>query len=363
VTTVRAAVCRAFGEPLQIETLDLAAPARDEVRVRVDAVAICHSDVSAADGAWGGTLPAVFGHEAAGVVAEVGAGVALDVGQRVVVTLIRACGECRHCRRGEHVACSTRFALDDRSPLSTPDGEPVVHGHRCAAFAEQVVVHRSQVVVLDDAVDPAPASLLACGVITGVGAVVNTAAVDPGSTVVVIGCGGVGLNVVQGARLAGAGVTVAVDPQPAKRDLALRLGATHTADPMTDDLVAVVTDAAGAKADYVFVATGARAALDGALALVDSMGALVVVGMPPDGVTGTYDPGWLAGLNQRILGSKMGTTVIERDVPRLVERYRAGEIELDGLISRTFTLDEINAAMAEVRSGSALRNVIVFDRP
>jgi Zn-dependent alcohol dehydrogenase len=277
----------------------------------------------------------------------------------VVVTLIRSCGECRHCRRGETVACTGSFALDSRSPLSTLAGDPVGHGLKCAAFAEQVVVHASQVVAIDDSVDPASASLLACGVITGVGAALNTAAVEPGSTVVVIGCGGVGLNVVQGARLAGAATIVAVDPQPSKWELARRLGATHTTSP--EDVAAVAAKATqGSGADYVFVATGARAALESALSLVGAMGALVVVGMPPDGVTGSYDPGWLAGLNQRILGSKMGTSVIARDVPALLDRYWAGELELDALISRTFTLDEIDEAFAEVRAGSALRNVILF---
>ena len=362
MTTIRAAVCREFGRPLEIETLELAAPGPGELRVRVRAVAICHSDISAADGAWGGTLPVVYGHEAAGTVEEVGEGVDLEPGRSVVVTLVRACGECRRCRRGELVACESTFALDRHSPLTSSAGEAIVQGHRCGAFAEQVVVHASQVVSIDSTVAPASASLLACGVITGIGAVLNTAAVERGSSVAVIGCGGVGLNVVQGARLAGAGVIVAVDPQPAKLELALRLGATHTADPSSADVAAVIADATGGfKADYVFVATGARAALDDALSLVDSMGALVVVGMPPDGVTGTYDPGWLAGLNQRILGSKMGTSVITRDIPALLERYRAGEVELDGLISRTFTLDHINEAIDEVRAGSALRNVIVFD--
>jgi S-(hydroxymethyl)glutathione dehydrogenase/alcohol dehydrogenase len=360
-TTVRAAVCRQFGAPLTIEELVLAAPDAGEVQVRVDAVAICHSDVSQAAGAWGGELPAVYGHEAAGVVVATGGGVGLAPGQRVVVTLIRSCGECRHCRRGERVACTTSFALDQRSPLTTAAGQPVVHGLRCAAFAEQVVVHASQVVAVDDTIAAAPASLLACGVITGVGAVLNTAGVEPGSSVVVIGCGGVGLNVLQGAVLAGAGVIVAVDLQPAKLELAGTLGATHVANPATDDVAAVVAEATGASmADYVFVAAGSKPALDSGLPLVASMGALVVVGMPASGVMGSYDPGWLAGLNQRILGSKMGTSVIERDIPALLARYRAGELELDGLISRTFALDQINEAFDEVRSGAALRNVIVF---
>jgi Zn-dependent alcohol dehydrogenase len=168
--------------------------------------------------------------------------------------------------------------------------------------------------------------------------------------------------VLQGAVLAGATPVIAVDLQPAKLELARRLGATHVANPATDDvgeLVAAATD--GLLADYVFVAAGSKPALDSGLPLVSPMGALVVVGMPPSGVAGTYDPGWLAGLNQRILGSKMGTSVIDRDIPALLGKYHAGELELDGLISRTFTLDEINEAFDEVRSGAALRNVIVFD--
>jgi S-(hydroxymethyl)glutathione dehydrogenase/alcohol dehydrogenase len=362
MTTIKAAVCREFAAPLTIETLELAEPGPGELRVRVRAVAICHSDVSCAAGAWGGELPAVYGHEAAGVIEAVGDGVTLEPGELVVVTLIRSCGECHHCRRGEQVACTTSFALDQQSPLTTAGGEPIVHGLRCAAFAEQVVVHASQVVPIDSSVSAIPASLLACGVITGVGAVVNTAAVEPGSTVVVIGCGGVGLNVLQGAQLAGAAVIVAVDLQPAKLELALTLGATHTANPAGDDVAAVVREATGGlMADYVFVAAGSAAALDSGLPLVGSMGALVVVGMPPSGVTGSYDPGWLAGLNQRILGSKMGTSVISRDIPALLARYQAGELELDRLVSRTFPLEAINEAFAEVRAGSALRNVIVFD--
>jgi len=362
MTTIRAAVCREFGQPLTIETLELSDPGPGELRVRVRAVAVCHSDVSCADGAWGGQLPAVYGHEAMGVVEQAGDQVDLTVGQAVIVTLIRSCGECVRCRRGQGAACSNTFPLDHDSPLITASGESVVHGLKCAAFAEQVVVHESQVVAIDDDIAPGPASLLACGVITGVGAVLNTAHVEPGSTVVVIGCGGVGLNVVQGAVLAGASTVIAVDLQPAKLELARRLGATHVANPATDDVGEVVSDATnGLLADYVFVAAGSKPALDSGLPLVAPMGALVVVGMPPSGVSGTYDPGWLAGLNQRILGSKMGTSVIDRDIPTLIDKYHAGQLELDGLISRTFTLEQINEAFDEVRSGAALRNVIVFE--
>jgi Zn-dependent alcohol dehydrogenase len=234
---------------------------------------------------------------------------------------------------------------------------------RTAAFAEQVVVHASQIVPIDGEIPSASASLLACGVITGVGAVLNTADVAPGSTVVVLGCGGVGLNVVQGAALAKAATIIASDLQHAKLDLAIHLGATHAIDPSTDDLVelvATLTD--GHMADYVFIATGAPAALASADRLVGTMGAIVVVGMPATGITGHFDPGSLAARNQRILGSKMGTSVIARDIPELVAKYHRGALELDGLVSRTFALDEINEAMDEVRSGAALRNVIVFEQ-
>lgn len=359
---VRAAVCRDFGQPLAVEELTLAAPGPGEVRVKLGAVAICHSDVSYADGDWGGDLPAVWGHEAAGTIVEVGDSVGFSVGDQVVVTLIRSCGECTRCQRGAEVACDTMFALDEQSPLTDDDGAPIAHGMRTAAFAEEVVVHASQIVPLDGEIPLPSAALLACGVITGVGAVLNTAKVEPGSTVLVLGCGGVGLNVVQGAALARASTIVAVDFQPAKLDLAIHLGATHAhnlGDGPVASVLAELTD--GLMADYVFVATGAPSALAGANDLVATMGAIVIVGMPATGIEGHFDPGSLAGQNQRILGSKMGTSVIARDIPTLLQRYQDGELELDGLVSRTFALDEVNEAMDEVRSGAALRNVIVFD--
>jgi Zn-dependent alcohol dehydrogenase len=360
-STVRAAVCREFGRPLEVEELTLAAPGPGEVRVRLGAVAICHSDVSYADGEWGGELPAVWGHEAAGTIVEVGESVGFEIGEQVVVTLIRSCGECPRCQRGAEVACSTVFGLDQQTPLTDSDGAPVAHGMRTAAFAEEVVVHASQIVPLDGEIPLPSASLLACGVITGVGAVLNTAKVEPGSTVVILGCGGVGLNVVQGAALARAATIVAVDFQPAKLDLAIHLGATHSHDLADGPVDAVITELTdGLMADYVFVATGAPSALAGARELVGTMGAIVIVGMPASGVEGKFDPSSLAGHNQRILGSKMGTSVIARDIPTLLHRYQDGELELDGLVSRTFDLDEINEAMDEVRSGAALRNVIVF---
>lgn len=354
-------MCRAFGEPLTIEELTLADPGPGLLRVDLDACAICHSDISYVDGLWGGALPAVYGHEAVGRVVEVGDGVGVEVGSTVVVTLVRSCGECRYCRRGQTVACTATWSLDERSPLTDADGAAVTHGLRTAAFAEEVVVHESQVVVIPDDLTAASAALLACGVITGVGAVTNTAGLEAGATAVVIGCGGVGLNVVQGAVLAEAAVVVAVDLEPTKLAFARSLGATHVADPAGDDVAAIVAEATGgAMADYVFVAAGAKAAFDGAPALAAPMGAIVLVGMPATGVTTEIDPGTIAAMNQRILGSKMGSSVIADDIPALVTAYRAGRLELDRLVSSTVPLDRINEAMDEVRAGAALRNVIVF---
>jgi Zn-dependent alcohol dehydrogenase len=197
---MKAAVCRAFGEPLVIEEVALDPPGAGEVAVDLAACAICHSDIIFADGGWGGQLPAVYGHEAAGVVRQVGQGVDdIRPGDHVVVTLIRSCGHCGSCAQGAPVTCETSFARDSQTPLHRPNSEALTQGVRTGAFAEAVVVDASQVVVIPSTVPLDAASLLACGVITGFGAVTNTAGLRPGTTAVVIGAGGVGLNAVQGA--------------------------------------------------------------------------------------------------------------------------------------------------------------------
>src|SRR5581483_2276294 len=230
-SSMKAAVCRAFGEPLAVEEVELRAPGLGEVTVRVAACAICHSDIALMRGVWGGDLPAVYGHEAAGVVEEVGAGVlAVAPGDHVVVTLVRSCGRCPQCLRGQPALCERlpEFPLTRSSPLTGSDGSTIQQGVRTAAFAERVTVDASQVVRIDDDVPLEAASLLACGVATGVGAVTNAARVEVGSSVVVFGAGGVGLNVIQGAVLAGARAIVAVDLLDSKLEAALRFGATAT---------------------------------------------------------------------------------------------------------------------------------------
>lgn len=332
------------------------------MQVRIKASAVCHSDIHFFDGAWGGSLPSVWGHEAAGVVEVVGGDVdGISVGDPVVLTLIKSCGTCRNCAAGVSVACIGELPTHP-SPLTDTNGAPVGHGLGTACFADRAVVHHSQIVVIDRDIDMAPASLLACGVITGVGAALNTAKITSGSTVVVIGTGGVGLNAVQGARFAEAGAIIAVDITDAKLEIAQAFGATHVVNSITSDLhreISRITK--GRLADYVLVTVGAQQPIEQAPTLLAPDGAVVIVGMPASGVAAAIDPGTIAAANQRILGSKMGTSTIRTDIPRLVSRYHGGELLLDELITRTYSLDEINDAIAAVKNEQAVRNVIVFD--
>ena len=360
IRAVKAAVCHAFGEPLVIVDVSLPPPGPNQLRVELAACAICHSDIAYAEGAWGGKLPAVYGHEASGRVAETGDGVDdLAVGDHVVVTLIRSCGECRYCRRGYEVACSA--TLEENNPLRDADGNAIHPAMQTGAFAEEVVVHRSQVVVIKKRIPLDAAALLGCGVITGVGSVTNVADVQPGWNVVVVGTGGVGLNVVQGAVLAGAVTIVAVDLSADKLAAARMFGATHTVNPSTDDAVEAVSGVTdGEMADAVFVTVPAKEAFDGAPVLLAPTGAVVLVGLPATGVMTEIDPLTLADQSQRVLGSKLGAARISIDIPKLVELYEEGRLKLDELITGRYPLDEINEAIASVDRGEALRHLIVF---
>ncbi|MCP4183850.1 MAG: Zn-dependent alcohol dehydrogenase [Hyphomicrobiales bacterium] len=359
---MKAAVCRQFGEPLVIEEIELAPPGPGEISVKMAACAICHSDIMYIDGAWGGVLPAVYGHEAAGKVEAVGKGVdTVSVGDHVVVTLIRSCGHCHYCSQGHAVACDTHFALDAQSPLRTMDGNAIAHGLRTGAFAEHVVVHNSQAVTISADIPFNSASLLACGVITGFGAVTNTANISAGSSVVIIGTGGVGLNSVQGAAIAGAATIIAIDISQSKLEAARTFGATHTINASSgnmQDQVRALTNGRGA--DYVFVTVGAKSAIDSSYELMGRTGSVVLVGMPADGVMSQFDPVNVASESQRILGSKMGSSRVPVDVPYLASLYQQGRLKLDELISGTYPLEDINEAIASVKNGGALRNVIVF---
>jgi Zn-dependent alcohol dehydrogenase len=359
---MKAAVCREFGKPLVIEEVSLADAGPGEVKVKLAATAICHSDISYADGAWGGDLPAVYGHECSGVVESVGLGVTtVKPGDAVVVTLIRSCGHCHGCVRGMPVTCSTQFPLDAKSPITDKSGKPLVQSMRTGGFAEQVLVHESQCVAIPGSVPMTSASLLACGVITGFGAVTNTARVPAGSHVVVIGTGGVGLNSIQGARVCGARTVIAVDIADNKLEAAKGFGATHGINSSKENVlerVMQLTESRGA--DYVFVTVGAKGAFDSSYALLAKGGSTVLVGMPASGVMSEIDPGTMAAYSQNVLGSKMGSARVQVDIPNLVDLYQQKRVKLDELITKTYPLEQINEAIAAVKRGEALRNVIVF---
>ena len=358
--SIRAAVCHAFGEPLTIETVHLAAPTGRAVEITLEACAICHSDITYIDGHWGGTLPAIYGHEAAGEITAIGPDTkGYKIGDRVIVTLIRSCGTCPTCSAGKPVICERPTGP---SPLSLPDGTPIVQSMYSGAFAEKVVVDQSQIAPIPDAIAFDMASLLSCGVITGVGAVVNTANLQAGEDVVVIGAGGVGLNAIQGAAIAGARRIVAVDLSPEKLADARDFGATDgilATDPAPWDRLREKT---GRGADAVFVSVGVPAVYTTAPNYLAPGGRVVMVGMPPSGAASSFEPGNFAAACQSMVGSKMGNTVLARDIPWLADLYLQGRLKLDELISRRWSLDEINNAIADTKSGAARRNVIIFDR-
>ena len=359
---MKAAVCRAFNEPLVIEELTLEAPQAGELVVDVKACAICHSDITYMDGGWGGALPALYGHEAAGVVSAVGPETpGVQVGDHVVVTLIRACGQCFYCSRGDRVMCETTLPLSTREPIKDASGAPVAQMMNVGSFAEQVLVHHSQIAVMPKDVSFSVASLLGCGVITGVGAAINTTKIKPGESVVVIGTGGVGLNCIQGAALSGANPLIAVDVNDAKLEASKEFGATHGINSKTQDVAAEVKALTnGRMADHVLVSVGVGPAIEQGIGLMGKGAETVIVGMPPSGVTTTFDPSWVAADSQRIIGSKMGSAQTPADIPQLVGLYRGGRLKLDELVTKEYPLEEINEAIAAVKRGEALRNVVVF---
>jgi Zn-dependent alcohol dehydrogenase len=360
MTKIKAAVCREFNAPLTIEEVELRGPQMGEVEVEIEAVAICHSDISFWQGGFGGALPAVYGHEAAGTVLSVGDGVVgIKPGDAVCVTLIHACGHCTSCQSGKPTICETPVDNLGNSPISTPEGEPVFKAMASGAFAEKVVVDQSQLCVIPDDMAKDVAALISCGVVTGVGAAVFAADIQVGQDVVVIGAGGVGLNAIQGARIAGARRIVAVDTLPEKLEAAKEFGATDgvlaEGKPWAE-----VKKILGRGADAVLVTVGVAAVFDQAPRYLGWGGKVVMVGLPHGDKTASYSPLIMASQGQGIVGSKMGDMVIKRDIPWIVDMYKQGRLKLDELISGRWTLDQINEAIEDTKSGAARRNVIIM---
>ncbi len=347
--------------------VDLAAPKAGEVRVRIAAAGVCHSDLHVRRGEWIVPTPLVMGHEGAGVVTEVGPGVThLTVGDHVVLSWVAACGKCRYCLSGHEARCEVAAhivapngVLQDGTSRLTRNGEPLFHYLGVSSFAEEVVVPASGAIKVRDDAPLDVIALVGCAVATGVGAVTNTARVEPGATVAVIGCGGVGLSVIQGARLAGASRIIAVDIRPEKTALAVKLGATDEIDASRVDAVEALMQLLPDGVDYAFDAIGNTKTTEQAIQMLGLGGAAVIVGLPPSGAKASFEPLVLAEADQRILGSNYGSVRPSIDIPALVDRYMDGDLDLESMVSARRPLSEAKAALDELNAGIALRTLLI----
>ncbi len=364
---IRAAVFGGPGQPVRVTDVELAAPRAGEVEVAVAAAGVCHSDLHIVRGEWQHPVPVVLGHEGSGVVAAVGPGVTgLSPGDHVVLSWVPACGRCRYCRLGRPAQCQLAAeviapggVLYDGTSRLRAGGETAYHYLGVSSFAERVVVPESGAIRVRPDAPLELAALVGCAVATGVGAVRNTAGVQQGATVAVIGCGGVGLSCVQGARLAGAARIVAVDVVADKLAVASRLGATDAvhADgrPVVTELRALVPEGL----DYVFDAIGKIETTEQAIAALGLGGSAVVVGLPPSGQQARFDPLALAEADQRILGCNYGSITPQRDIPDLVDLVMSGDLDLESMVSARRPLAEAAAALADLGSGHVLRQLLI----
>ncbi|WP_433794993.1 alcohol dehydrogenase catalytic domain-containing protein [Actinoplanes sp. CA-252034] len=359
---MRAAVLHTIGDD-KLDFRDdvtVLGPGPGEVRLRVRAAGVCHSDLSALRGGLPQPVPAVLGHEAAGDVIEVGDGVDdLAPGDRVAVNWLPACGVCTHCRRGETHLCMTHVMAGYVIPRFAAGDLEIFGMAGCGSFAEEMVVPRAGAVKIDDDVPYEVAALVGCGVTTGVGAVINTARVRPGDTVVVIGCGGVGIAAIQGARLAGAAQIMAVDTVPARHEAARRFGATHTATP--DELGDLQAEVAPEGYDHAFDVVAVPQTLRTAWTATRRGGQVVVVGAGRAEDTVGFSPFELLFEGKTIVPSLYGSADPHRDFPRLLALWRAGRLDIEGMISRRLRLDQVGDALAALGSGDVIRQVIVND--
>jgi S-(hydroxymethyl)glutathione dehydrogenase/alcohol dehydrogenase len=361
---MQAAVLRKAGQPLQIEDVQVDQPGPREVLIRTVAAGVCHSDLHIQAGTYPQPVPAVLGHESAGIIEAVGPHVQyVKPGDRVVTCLSVFCGLCEFCLSGNPARCRkvpTRRGPDEPSRLNQ-NGEPMHQFADLSSFAEQMLVHENAVVKIQDEMPLEKAALLGCGVTTGVGSVFNTAQVEPGSTVAVIGCGGVGLSAIQGAVIAGAGRIVAVDRIASKLELAKSLGATDLVDASQGDVVKQVKGLIRGGVDYSFEAIGLKETAEQAFRMLKGGGTATVIGMIPVGTMVEIHGAELL-LEKKLQGSNMGSNRFRIDLPKYADFYLAGRLKLDEMVSREITLDEVNEAFDTLRKGEVARQVIRFDR-
>lgn len=364
---MRAAVCYQLDQPLRVEEVTIDAPTRNEVLVRMAASGVCHSDLSVITGIMPAKLPCVLGHEGAGTVERLGDGVEhLKEGDRVLLSWVTPCGVCYYCRLGTPHLCevgaqinSTHRPADGRARLHR-DGADLQAFCGLGALSEMVVAPANACVKLPDDAPLDKAALIGCAVMTGVGAVFNTAKVRPGSRVAVFGAGGVGLNVVQGAAISGAELIVAVDVNRRKLEFATSFGATDVIDASGRDPVAAIRDLTdGRGVDYAFEAVGRKESIEQAYAATRKGGTCVVIGIGSRKESVNLNVFFIPVMEKRLLGCWYGSADVHRDAVRLLSLYRAGKLKLDELLTRTYPLQEVNQAFADMTSGLNARGLVV----
>ncbi len=366
----RAAVLNALNEPLEIVDLDLADPGPHEVRVRMGASGVCHSDLSIQNGTMYSPTPCVLGHEGAGVIEAIGEGVTnVAPGDHVVVSWVPQCGSCFYCTRGQGYLCETSGlamatgALLDGTTRWSRDGSAVHQMAGAGTFAEAAILTDMAVVKIDSDIPLTAAALVGCGVLTGAGAALNTASIKPGDTVAVMGCGGVGLNTIQGAKLAGAERVIAIDMFDTKLEMARQFGATDVVKPNDGDAVAQVQELTGGRgADVAFEVIGLAPTIDQTIAMTRRGGQAILVGVPRMDISISI-PAFLGLVYQDkiIHGCWYGSSNVAHDVPKLIGLYTDGKLKLDELISRRIGLGDVNEAFTAMGSGEVARSVIEFD--
>jgi len=363
---MKAAVLREVGKPLQIEDVQIGKPGPHEVLIRTKAAGVCHSDLHFVEGKYPYPLPAVLGHESAGIVEAVGSEVrTVKPGDHVITCLSAFCGHCNHCLTGHMSRCvspDTKRGKGDEPRLFREDADkPNMNQFlNLSSFAEYMLIHEHACTAIRKDMPFDVAALIGCSVTTGVGAVIHTSNVRPGDTVAVIGCGGVGLAAVNGAAIAGAGRIIAVDMHGSKLNLAKEFGATDVVDASQGDPVAQVLEMTGGGVEHSFEAIGLKSTTEQAFRMLARGGTANVIGMIPVGVNIELHGADFLG-EKRIQGSLMGSNRFPVDMPRFVDFYMAGKLKLDQMISRRIRLDQVNEAFDELKRGELARSVIVFD--
>jgi NDMA-dependent alcohol dehydrogenase len=364
----KAAVLYEVGAPLVVEELELEGPRANEVLIKYTASGICHSDYSFRHGVIGTALPSVLGHEGAGIIEEVGPGVThLKPGDHVIAALTPACGKCTFCQEGKPFLCKEMTEviwqgslLDGSTRLKNGKGEAVRQLVSVGTFSERAVIPAGMAVKVDPNAPLDTVCLIGCGVTTGVGAALNTVAIKPGDSCAVIGCGGVGLSIIQGARIAGATTIIAIDPVPQKRELAMQLGATHAIDPKAGNPVKEVRALTRGGVHFAFEALGLKETIEQAWSMARATGTAVIVGVPSMDTQLELPVLGFFG-EKHFKGSAYGTSVPSRDIPKFVDLFMKGDLKLDAMITNRIRLEDVNDAFDAMGRGEGARSVIMYD--